>query len=59
MNEILSKLAQYVEFGKINKTSSYPPNMKDRDVSNELTKKAFENGINQQRFLQMHYPCSG
>ena len=39
MNEILNKLAQCVEFGKINRTSPYPPNMKDQDGADELAAK--------------------
>jgi hypothetical protein len=39
MNEILKKLALYVESGKINKTSPYPPNMKDKDGGNEFSGK--------------------
>src|SRR5450759_2323681 len=45
MNEILIKLAQCIEVGKIDKTSPYPPAMKDQDGASELTKKALENGI--------------
>jgi hypothetical protein len=45
MNEILSKLAQCIEVGKIDKTSPYPPAMSDQDGASELTKKALENGI--------------
>jgi len=45
MNEILSKLAQCVEVGKIDKACPYPPNMKDQDGASELTKKALDTGI--------------
>ena len=45
MNEILSKLAKCVEVGKIDKNTSYPPNMKDQDGATELTKIALDNGI--------------
>jgi methanogenic corrinoid protein MtbC1 len=44
MNEILSRLAQCIEFGKINKASPYPPAMKDQDGADELTKQALEMG---------------
>ena len=40
MNEILNRIAQCVEFGKINKTSPYPPGMKDQDGADELTRRA-------------------
>ena len=44
MSEILDKIALCVEFGKINKASPYPPNMKDQDGADELTKQALESG---------------
>ncbi|MBA7522058.1 Glutamate mutase sigma subunit [subsurface metagenome] len=52
MNDILKKIAYCVEFGKINKTSPYPPNMKDQDGADELTKKALEEGINPNEILE-------
>ena len=39
MNDILEKIALCVEFGKINKVSPYPPNMKDQDGADELAKE--------------------
>jgi methanogenic corrinoid protein MtbC1 len=51
MNEILNKIAQCVEFGKINKTSPYPPNMKDQDGADELTKRALEVGVRPDEIL--------
>jgi len=42
MNEILNQLAKCVEAGKINRTSPYPPNMKDQDGADEIAKKALE-----------------
>lgn len=45
MSELLEQIAYCVEFGKINKTSPYPPNMKDQDGADELTKKALEEGV--------------
>jgi methanogenic corrinoid protein MtbC1 len=44
MSDILSKLEQCIEFGKINKASPYPPSMKDQDGADELTKQALESG---------------
>jgi len=52
MNEILNKLAQCVEFGKINKTSPYPPNMKDQDGADELAKRALEEGVKPDEILE-------
>jgi methanogenic corrinoid protein MtbC1 len=42
MNEILLQLAKCVEAGKINRTSPYPPGMKDQDGADEIAKKALE-----------------
>ncbi|MCX6302993.1 MAG: corrinoid protein [Bacteroidia bacterium] len=52
MNDILQKLRQCVEFGKIDKACPYPPNLKDQDGANELTKKALENGIKPTEILE-------
>jgi 5-methyltetrahydrofolate--homocysteine methyltransferase len=52
MDEILTKLARCVEVGKISKTSPYPPNMKDQDGADELTKKALLEGIKPGEILE-------
>jgi methanogenic corrinoid protein MtbC1 len=52
MNEILDKIGQCVEFGKINKASPYPPNMKDQDGADELTKRALEEGLKPDEILE-------
>ncbi|MQY80074.1 MAG: cobalamin-binding protein [Bacteroidetes bacterium] len=52
MNDILKKIAYCIEFGKIDKTSPYPPNMKDQDGADELTKKSLEEGINPNEILE-------
>jgi methanogenic corrinoid protein MtbC1 len=52
MNEILDKISQCVEFGKINKTSPYPPNMRDQDGADELAKRALEEGIKPDEILE-------
>ena len=52
MNEILEKLAQCVESGKINKTSPYPPNMKDQDGADELARYALESGVKPDEILE-------
>ncbi len=43
--ELLAKLAECVEFGKVNKAAPFPPNMKGMDGADELTKQALEMGI--------------
>lgn len=51
MNEILSKIAGCVEFGKINRAAPYPPQMKDEDGADELTLQALEEGVSAQDIL--------
>ena len=45
MEELLKQISYCIEFGKINKSSPYPPDMKDQDGADELTKQAIEDGI--------------
>jgi 5-methyltetrahydrofolate--homocysteine methyltransferase len=45
MSELLSKIAECIEFGKINKAAPYPPNMKGQEGADELTKQALDEGI--------------
>jgi methanogenic corrinoid protein MtbC1 len=52
MNDILQQLALCVENGKINKTSPYPPNMKDQDGADELARRALESGIKPDEILE-------
>jgi len=52
MSDILEKLAQCVEFGKINKASPYPPNMKDQDGADELARRALEEGVRPDAILE-------
>ncbi|HUX94802.1 MAG TPA: corrinoid protein [Bacteroidales bacterium] len=52
MNETLEKIALCVEFGKINKVSPYPPNMKDQDGADELTKQALDAGVKPDEILE-------
>jgi len=44
-NELLKKILECVEFGKVNKDAPYPPNMKGMDGADELTKMALEQGV--------------
>ena len=43
--EILNKILECVEFGKVNKDAPYPPNMKGLDGADEYTKLALEQGV--------------
>ena len=51
MNDIISKLGECVEFGKINLASPYPPAMKGLPGADELTREALENGVSPQFIL--------
>ena len=52
MTDILEQIAYCVEFGKINKASPYPPDLKGQDGADELTKKALGEGISPDDILQ-------
>ena len=43
--ELLVRILECVEFGKVNKETPYPPNMKGQDGADELTRLALEQGI--------------
>ena len=43
--EIIAKIAECVEYGKVNKNAPYPPNMRGQDGADELAKQALEQGI--------------
>lgn len=51
MQDILNKISTCVEFGKVNRVSPYPPDMKDQDGADELTKLALEEGIKAENIL--------
>lgn len=44
-SELLEKLSECVEFGKINLASPYPPQMKGQLGADEITKEALESGV--------------
>jgi Predicted cobalamin binding protein len=49
--ELLMKLSECVEFGKINLASPYPPNMKGQPGADEYTKEALEAGAHPSEIL--------
>jgi methanogenic corrinoid protein MtbC1 len=51
MSEILDKLLEAVELGKVDQKSPFPPQLKGQDGSHEYTMKALEAGINPQLIL--------
>lgn len=52
MSDILNQIALCVEAGKINKSSPYPPSMKDQDGADELARKALEQGFKPDEILE-------
>src|SRR3972149_10922654 len=52
MADLLAKITHCIEFGKINKAAPYPPDMKDQDGADELTKLALEQGIKAETLLK-------
>lgn len=51
MNEIIEKLLDAVELGKVDQKSPFPPQLRGQEGSSELTLKAIEMGINPQEIL--------
>jgi methanogenic corrinoid protein MtbC1 len=52
MEELLIKLIEAVEFGKVDKKSPYPPHLKEHDGAFELAKLALEQGIRPDEILE-------
>jgi len=51
MKNTLQKLADCIEFGKINKAAPFPPQMKGEDGADELTRQALADGVESQEIL--------
>ncbi|RPI46785.1 MAG: cobalamin-binding protein [Bacteroidetes bacterium] len=45
MDPILMKLGEAVEYGKVDRNSPYPPQMKGQDGADELTRQALDTGV--------------
>jgi len=52
MNELVQKIGQCVEHGKVNKVSPFPADMKGLDGADEYTKQAIEAGVEPDAILQ-------
>jgi methanogenic corrinoid protein MtbC1 len=52
MIEILIQLSHCVEFGKIDKLSPYPPDLKGQDGADEIAKRALDAGIKPDDILE-------
>lgn len=44
-NELLTKIFECVEFGKVNKAAPFPPDMRGMDGADELTEQALVQGV--------------
>src|ERR1035437_7216276 len=51
MKDMLEKLREAVELGKVDKKSPYPPQLKDQEGADEITKQALDNGITPDEIL--------
>jgi methanogenic corrinoid protein MtbC1 len=51
MDTILEKLSHCIEFGKVNKSAPFPPDMRGQDGADELTKIALEQGVSPTEIL--------
>ena len=52
MSELIAKLLEAVEMGKIDQKSPYPPQLRGMDGAHELTQQALEAKIDPQRILE-------
>ncbi|MFO8030531.1 MAG: cobalamin-dependent protein [Cyclonatronaceae bacterium] len=53
MDDILNKLTRCIEFGKTDRASPWPPDMKGQDGANELALMALEEGYPPDRILEV------
>ncbi len=51
MIELLQKLSNCIELGKINKAAPFPPQLKGEDGADEITRQLIEDGVDPQRIL--------
>lgn len=52
MENILEQIAYCVEFGKVDRSAPYPPDMKGQDGADELTKLALEQNVKAEAILK-------
>ena len=53
MNELLAKLLEAIEYGKVDQNSPYPPNLKGMDGAHELTQQALDAEIAPEEILDI------
>jgi methanogenic corrinoid protein MtbC1 len=51
MSDIIQRIAHCIEFGKIDKNSPYPPDMRGQDGADELTRQALDEGVDPDEIL--------
>ena len=51
MSTLIEQISECIEFGKVNQASPYPPQMKGQEGSDELTRKALDEGISPAQIL--------
>jgi methanogenic corrinoid protein MtbC1 len=52
MSELVERISICIERGKVNKAAPYPPDLKDQEGADELTKKALDKGETAASILQ-------
>ncbi|HVN48473.1 MAG TPA: corrinoid protein [Bacteroidota bacterium] len=52
MHELVEKIGLFVERGKVNKTSPFPPDLRGQDGADEITKEALAAGVAPDEILQ-------
>lgn len=52
MSGILESLSRCVEFGKINRSTPYPPDMKGQDGADEMARQALDSGLTPDEILE-------
>ena len=52
MRDVIERLSICIERGKVNRTSPYPPDMKDQEGADELAKEALDSGIDPNLILE-------
>jgi methanogenic corrinoid protein MtbC1 len=52
MSELIDRISLCIEHGKVNKAAPYPPDLKDQEGTDELTKTALEKGETPASILQ-------
>jgi 5-methyltetrahydrofolate--homocysteine methyltransferase len=52
MDDLLARIAHCIEFGKIDRQSPYPPDLRGEDGADELTREALAQGITPARLLE-------